>query len=54
VIYDAKVLAKRVRTKEISIEQAVHEAFTLFEEKARQEGKLGIWRWTNRLQLEAI
>ena len=54
VIYDAKVLAKRVWTKEISIEQAVHEAFTLFEEKARQEGKLGIWRWTNRLQLEAI
>jgi hypothetical protein len=54
VIYDAKVLAKRVRTKEISIEQAVHEACTLFDEKARQEGKLGIWRWANRLQLEAI
>jgi len=50
-IYDAKVLAKQVRTKEIGIEQAVHEACSLFEEKAKQMGKLGIWR--NGLQLEA-
>ena len=44
VIYDAKVLAKQVRNKEIGIEEAVREARTLFEEKARQEGKLGSWR----------
>ena len=41
-IYDAKVLAKQVRTKEIGIEQAVHVACSLFEEKAKQMGKLGI------------
>jgi len=52
-IYDAKVLAKQVRTKEIGIEQAVHEACTLFEKKAKQMGKLGVWRWTNGLQCEA-
>ena len=46
-IYDAKVLAKQVRTKEIGIEQAVHEACSLFEEKAKQMGKLGIWHWMN-------
>ena len=44
VIYDAKVLAKQVRNKEIGIEEAVREARTLFEEKAEQEGKLGSWR----------
>jgi hypothetical protein len=51
-IYDAKVLAKQVRTKEIGIEQALREACSLFEEKAKQMGKLGIWGWTNGLQLE--
>ena len=49
VIYHAKVLAKQVRNREIGIEEAVREAYTLFEEKAKQEGKL--WRWTNGLQL---
>jgi hypothetical protein len=51
-IYDAKVLAKQVRTKEIGIEQAVLQAWLLFEEKARQMGKLGIWQM-NGLQFEA-
>jgi hypothetical protein len=52
-IYDAKALARQVRTKEIGIEQAVHDACSLFEKKAEQMGKLGIWRWTNGLQFEA-
>ena len=43
-IYEAKVLAKQVRTKEIGIEQAVDEARTLFKKKAKQMGKLGVWR----------
>ncbi|KAF8500868.1 hypothetical protein F5888DRAFT_1309200 [Russula emetica] len=47
MIYDAKALSKQVRSKEIGIEQAVHDACSLFEEKARQMGKLGIWRWMN-------
>jgi hypothetical protein len=49
-IYDAKAIAKQVRTKEVGIEQAVHEACTLFEERAKQMGKLGIWRWINGLE----
>ena len=53
MIYDAKVLARQVRTKEIGIEQAVHEARSLFEKKAKPMGKLGIWRWANGLQFEA-
>ena len=52
-IYDAKALARQVRTKNIGIEQAVHEARSLFEKKAKQMGKLGIWRWANGLQFEA-
>jgi hypothetical protein len=47
VIYDAKVLAKQVRTKEISIEEAVRKARVLFDEKAREVGKVGQWRWVN-------
>lgn len=50
-IYDAKVLAKQVRTKEIDIEQAVYDACSLFEKKAEQMGKLGIWRWVNGLSI---
>jgi hypothetical protein len=46
-IYDAKVLARQVRTKEIGIEQAVHDACSFFEEKAEQMGKLGMWRWVS-------
>jgi hypothetical protein len=49
-IYDAKVLAKQVRKKGIGIEQAVHEACSLFEEKAKQMGKLGIWSRMSGLQ----
>ena len=50
MIYDTKIIAKQVRTKEVGIEEAVHEACALFEEKARQMGKLGIWRWINGLE----
>jgi hypothetical protein len=46
-IYDAKVLARQVRTKEIGIEKAVHDACSFFEEKAEQMGKVGIWRWAS-------
>jgi hypothetical protein len=49
IIYDAKVLAKQVRTKEIGIEEAVRKAYTLFEEKRKQEGKLWCWPGTNGL-----
>ena len=49
IIYDAKLLAKQVRIKEIGIEQAVREARSLFEEKAKQPemNKLGNRRRVN-------
>ncbi len=49
IIYDAKGLAKQLRTKQITVEQAVHEACSLFKGKARQMGKLGIWHWMTGL-----
>jgi len=49
MIYDAKSLAKQLRNKEISVEEAVHEACQSFEEKAEQMGKVGIWRWVTGL-----
>lgn len=47
MIYNAKVLARQVRTKEIGPEQAVNEASFLFEGRAIQMGKLDVWRWVN-------
>jgi hypothetical protein len=45
MIYDAKALVKRLLNKEINVEQAVGEARSLFQKKAVQLGKVGIWRW---------
>jgi len=42
-IYNAKGIAKHIVNNETTIEQAVEEAWSLFEEKAKQMGKLGIW-----------
>ena len=43
-IYDSKILAKRLFNEEISVEEAMHKARLLFEEKARSVGKQGLWR----------
>jgi hypothetical protein len=48
MIYDAKGLAKRVLNKEINIEQAVDEARSLYQTKAAELGKLGIWKALHR------
>jgi hypothetical protein len=45
IIYDAKRLVRQLLNKDINVEQAVGEARSLFQEKALQLGKLGIWRW---------
>ena len=47
MIYDAKGLAKRVLSKEINIEKAVDEARSLYQTKAAELGKLGIWKGTS-------
>ena len=44
MIYDSRSLAKRLLNEEISVEQALHEANSLFEEKANSVGKQGLWR----------
>ena len=49
MIYNAKVLARQVRTKEMSPEKAVDEAIFLFEGRAIQMGKLDVWHWANVL-----
>jgi hypothetical protein len=46
MIYDAKGLVKRVLSKEIDVEQAVGEARSLYQKKAVELGKLGIWKGT--------
>jgi hypothetical protein len=43
-IYDAKILAKQLLNKEITVEQAEQQARLLFRSKAAQLGKLGILR----------
>ncbi len=43
-IYNAKGIAKQIVNNETTIERAVVEAWSLFEEKVKQMGKLGIWR----------
>ena len=43
-IYNAKGIAKHIVNNETTIEQAVVEACSLFEEKGKQVGKLGIWQ----------
>lgn len=43
-IYDSKTLAKRLFNEEIGVEEAMHKARSLFEEKARSVGKQGLWR----------
>ena len=43
-IYDAKGLVKQLLNKEITVEEAEHEARMSFQSKAAQLGKLGIWR----------
>ena len=42
-IYNARGIAKQIVNNEIPVDQAVEEAWSLFEEKAKQVGKLGIW-----------
>ena len=42
-IYDAKGLVKQLLNKEIDIEQVVVDAQSLFQIKAAQLGKLGVW-----------
>jgi len=44
MIYDAKVLVKQLLNKEITAEQASHEARLAVRQKATQIGKLDIWR----------
>jgi len=46
MIYDAKGLVKQVLSKEISVEQAMGEARSLFRKKAVELGKLRIWKAT--------
>jgi hypothetical protein len=43
-IYNAKGIAKQILNNGITAEQAVDQARLLFVEKAKQMGKLGIWR----------
>jgi len=43
-IYDAKGLVKQLLNKEITVEEAEHEARMSFQSKGAQLGKLGIWR----------
>jgi hypothetical protein len=45
-IYDAKELVKQLLSKEISVEQAMGEARSLFRKKAVELGKLRIWKAT--------
>jgi hypothetical protein len=44
MIYDANGLVKQLLNKEITVDQAEHEARLSFQRKAAQLGKLGIWR----------
>jgi len=44
MIYDPKVLVKQLLSREITTEQAVHEAHLLFRSKAVLLGKLNLWR----------
>lgn len=52
-IYDAKGLVKQLLTKEISVEQAVVEARSLYQNKAAELGKLGNRRWMRGLKVTA-
>ena len=49
MIYNAKALARQVRTKTMGPKQAVDEASFLFEGRAIQMGKLDVWHWANVL-----
>ena len=44
MIYDAKELVKQLLRKDINVEQAVGKARSLFQKKAVELGKLGIWK----------
>ena len=44
MIYDAKALVKQLLNREITTEQAVHEAHLSFRIKAELLGKLDLWR----------
>ena len=50
-IYDAKGLVKQLLNKEIDIEQVVVDAQSLFQIKAAQLGKLGVWHWHSMREL---
>jgi hypothetical protein len=54
MIYDAKWLVKQLLNKETNVEQATCEARSLFEEKAVQLGKLGIWRWMKGRKITCV
>ena len=52
-IYDASGLVKQLLNKEINVGQAVLDAQSLFQKKAVQLGKLGIWQWHSTRELKA-
>jgi hypothetical protein len=54
VIYDATALVKQLLNKEINVEQAVGEARSLFQKKAVELGRLGIWRWMKGLKATCV
>lgn len=49
-IYDAKGLVKQILTKDITVEQAVVEARSSYQNKAAELGKLGNRRWMRGLK----
>ena len=52
-IYDASGLVKQLLNKHINVAQAVVDAQSLFQEKAVQLGKLGVWQWHSTRELKA-
>ena len=54
MIYDVKGLVKQLMNKDMTVEQVVGEAQSLFQEKAVQLGKLDVRRWMRGLKASCV